>query len=72
MKQKNCKLALMILIFLITGFLNLPAQKFQGLALTLPMGWNTFHWDITEQLIHYVADVMVSSGIQDVGYKYLR
>jgi alpha-galactosidase len=47
------------------------AQKFPGLALTPPMGWNTwntFGSRINERLIHQVADALVSSGMRDAGY----
>lgn len=44
------------------------------LALTPPMGWN--HWyahyhRITDQLVREAADVMVASGMADVGYQYV-
>jgi alpha-galactosidase len=44
------------------------------LALTPPMGWNHWytHYDrITDQLMRQAADVMVSSGMADVGYQYV-
>lgn len=44
------------------------------LALTPPMGWNHWytHYDrITDQLMREAADVMVSSGMADVGYQYV-
>jgi alpha-galactosidase len=50
------------------------AQKFEGLALTPPMGWNswnTFASNINEQMVLEMADVMVSSGMRDAGYTYL-
>src|ERR1041384_1613314 len=50
------------------------AQKFEGLALTPPMGWNswnTFQTNINEQLVKDVADIMVSSGMKDAGYSYI-
>ena len=50
------------------------AQKFEGLALTPPMGWNswnTFEVDIHEDLIKQTADVLVSSGMKDAGYEYI-
>ncbi|MGV3528057.1 MAG: glycoside hydrolase family 27 protein [Flavisolibacter sp.] len=53
---------------------NLFAQKFEGLAPTPPMGWNswnTFQTNINEQLVKDIADVMVSSGMKDAGYVYL-
>jgi alpha-galactosidase len=49
-------------------------QKFDGLALTPPMGWNswnTFQTNISEKLVRDVADIMVSSGMRDAGYSYI-
>lgn len=49
------------------------AQK-KNIALTPPMGWNTwntFHCDIDEKLIRESADFMVSSGMKDAGYEYI-
>ncbi|HTM93697.1 MAG TPA: glycoside hydrolase family 27 protein [Flavisolibacter sp.] len=50
------------------------AQKFENLAPTPPMGWNswnTFQTNINEQLVRDIADIMVSSGMKDAGYTYL-
>lgn len=50
------------------------AQKLDSLALTPPMGWNSwneFACDINEQLIRETADAMVSSGMKDAGYQYI-
>lgn len=47
-------------------------NKFLGM--TPPMGWNswnTFTWNINEELIKETADVMVSSGLKDAGYEYV-
>lgn len=44
------------------------------LALTPPMGWNHWytHYDrITDKLMREAADVMVKSGMADVGYQYV-
>lgn len=44
------------------------------LGLTPPMGWNswnTFTWNINEELIKETADIMVSSGLKDAGYEYV-
>jgi len=52
----------------------LEAQKFAGLALTPPMGWNswnTFACHVDEALLRQVADAMVSSGMKDAGYQYV-
>jgi len=45
------------------------------LALTPPMGWNhwyTFYDQPTDQLMRTAADVMVASGMADVGYQYVN
>ena len=64
-----------ILALLIFAFAPaLLAQKFEGLALTPPMGWNswnTFQGRISETLIKEMADALVASGMQKAGYTYL-
>jgi len=53
---------------------NTDAQD-DGLALTPPMGWNS--WGrlgcegISEDVIKEIADAMVSSGMKDAGYEYV-
>jgi hypothetical protein len=50
------------------------AQKFENLALTPPMGWNswnTFAANIDEDLIKGTADTMIANGMRDAGYVYL-
>src|SRR3984885_1116811 len=45
-----------------------------GLALTPPMGfntWNKFGCDVSEDLIRQTADAMVKSGMKDAGYQYV-
>jgi alpha-galactosidase len=64
------------IIFLICmlACIQLHAQKFPGLALTPPMGWNswnTFQTKISEKLVMEIADDMVSSGMKDAGYTYI-
>lgn len=64
---------------LVTGILVLLvsytyAQKFEGLVLTPPMGWNTwntFQTRIDEQLVKQTADYFVSSGMKDAGYTFI-
>jgi len=51
------------------------AQKFAGLALTPPMGWNSwnkFAANIDEDLIHATADAMATNGMKDAGYVYVN
>ena len=58
-------------------FISFPlcfAQKFENLALTPPMGWNswnTFEVNINEDLVKKTADIIVSSGLKDAGYEYI-
>lgn len=50
------------------------AGKFEGLAMTPPMGWNswnTFATNIDEKLVKETADRMVSSGLAAAGYNYI-
>ncbi len=63
-------------------FTPLPSSTFtpkpltwDDLALTPPMGWNSynrFNCNISEALIKEIADAMVSSGMQAVGYQYVN
>lgn len=71
--------SVLVFVIVLTQMLLLPnwasAQKFKDLALTPPMGWNSwnkFGCDVSEKLIKEVADVMVSSGMRDAGYIYLN
>ncbi|MES2851199.1 MAG: glycoside hydrolase family 27 protein [Bacteroidota bacterium] len=53
---------------------NSSAQKFEGLALTPPMGWNswnTFQANINEKMVMEMADDLVKSGMKEAGYNYL-
>ena len=45
-----------------------------GLALTPPMGWNSwnkFGCDVGEALVKSAADAMIASGMKDAGYQYV-
>ena len=60
-------------LFILFSFSAYP-QKFEGLALTPPMGWNSwnkFGCDVSEKLIKDIADAMVVSGMKDAGYEYI-
>lgn len=64
--------SLLILILCLSVFAS--AQKFEGLAMTPPMGWNTwntFACDIDESLIRETTDAMIATGMRDVGYVYI-
>jgi alpha-galactosidase len=68
------------LVRLLTALLLLTpaiafAQKAPGLALTPPMGWNSWNrygCQIDQALIEKTADAMVSSGLRDAGYVYVN
>ena len=73
-KQFPFSSILALLLFSTLSTKNLFAQKFENLAPTPPMGWNswnTFQTNISEQLVKGIAEVMVSSGMKDAGYTYL-
>lgn len=49
--------------------------KYQGLALTPPMGWNSwnkFACNVDEKMIKEMADAMVATGMRDAGYTYIN
>lgn len=51
------------------------AQKFENLAATPQMGWNSwnkFACDIDEKLIRETADAIVKLGLKDAGYQYVN
>ena len=53
---------------------QLQAQKYKELALTPPMGWNswnTFQTNINEKLVMETVDSMISSGMKDAGFEYI-
>src|ERR1043166_5484446 len=46
----------------------------KGLALTPPMGfntWNKFGCNVSDELVRGMADAMVKSGMKDAGYQYV-
>ncbi|MEO9131466.1 MAG: glycoside hydrolase family 27 protein, partial [Sphingomonas sp.] len=51
-----------------------PARTANGLALTPPMGWNSwnkFGCNVDEKTVRSVADAMASNGMRDAGYRYV-
>lgn len=68
--MKKCILGLLALFL----FLTANSQKFDQLAKTPPMGWNSWNkygCNVSEALIMQMADAMVSSGMKDAGYEYI-
>lgn len=62
------------LVFVMVLTVTVYGQKAENLALTPPMGWNswnTFGTDINEKLVKDIADAFVTLGLKDAGYEYL-
>jgi alpha-galactosidase len=63
-----------LLVVACVAAFSASAQKFPGLALTPPMGWNTwnkFAGNINEDLIRQTADTMATNGMLAAGYNYI-
>lgn len=63
-----------LLAILSAAVFQLQAQKFKDLALTPPMGWNswnTFQTNINEKLVMETADSMISCGMKAAGFNYI-
>jgi len=63
-------ISLLMLVIVLSTF----GQKFLHLALTPPMGWNSwnrFGCEINEKVIRETANAMVSSGMKSNGYEYI-
>jgi alpha-galactosidase len=64
-----------ILLLITFSSIFIYSQKFEGLAATPPMGWNSwnnFACDVDENLIRETADAMVSNGMKEAGYIYIN
>jgi len=71
--MKNIKIFITAVLISATCSSRLFAQKFEELAQTPPMGWNswnTFQTNINEQLLRDMVDSYVASGMRDAGYTY--
>lgn len=64
-----------LFLIILTSFLkSQDLSKFNSLAMTPPMGWNSwnkFNCDVSEKLIIEIADAMVETGMKDAGYEYV-
>jgi alpha-galactosidase len=72
--MKAFTLPLLITTAVLSVAWGVYAQKFESLALTPPMGWNSwnkFGCNVDEKLIRETSDAMVSSGMRDAGYQYV-
>ena len=64
----------LLLVAITFIFFAASAQKYDNLAKTPPMGWNSWNkygCNVSESLIMGMADAMVSSGMKDAGYEYV-
>lgn len=62
------------LVLALAGAHTPRAPLAKGLALTPPMGWNSwnhFGCNVSESLIKETADSIVASGMRDAGYRYV-
>ncbi|MEO6707578.1 MAG: glycoside hydrolase family 27 protein [Ginsengibacter sp.] len=72
--MENRRIKKYLIIFFLFFVTELQAQKFDGLALTPPIGWNswnTFQTNISEKLVMETVDELVSIGMKDAGYTYI-
>jgi alpha-galactosidase len=72
--MKNKLLLVLSLALLSTGTLFGQNPVSKGLALTPPMGWNTwnkFGCNVSDELVRGAADAMATSGMKDAGYQYI-
>ena len=73
-KQLLLALAIVTFFQFPTAVLAQQAPVSVGLALTPPMGWNTwnkFGCNVSDELVRGMADAMVKSGMKDAGYQYV-
>lgn len=54
---------------------DVTQRKIKGVALTPPMGWNSWNWfgkkGINETVVREVIDAMASNGLREAGYNYV-
>jgi len=72
--MKKLSFLLAALCSLLTAVSFAQSDVSKGLALTPPMGWNTwnkFACNVSDELVRGMADAMVKSGMKDAGYQYV-
>src|SRR5437868_9425938 len=68
---------ILLLVLIVLTFTPAFAQESavsKGLALTPPMGWNSwnkFGCNVSDELVRGMADAMVKSGMKDADYQYI-
>jgi alpha-galactosidase len=72
----GCVLILLVSVFVGCCGFALAQAPFRGaVALTPPMGWNSwnkFGCHVSEQLIRQIADAIATNGMKAAGYKYVN
>ena len=69
------KLITLLAALAIFASVGAQAQKSSNLALTPPMGWNSwnkFQCDVNETIVRAMADAMATNGMKDAGYQYIN
>jgi alpha-galactosidase len=54
---------------------DFPAVRYNGLARTPPMGWNSwnkFHRNVDDKAVRGIADAMAANGMKEAGYVYVN
>ena len=74
MRRKIFVLMVFVLLAAVEILFAQESPVSKGLALTPPMGWNTwnkFACNVSDELVRGMADAMVKSGMKDAGYQYI-
>ena len=74
MRRKIFVLMVFVLLAAVETLFAQESPVSKGLALTPPMGWNTwnkFACNVSDELVRGMADAMVKSGMKDAGYQYI-
>ena len=69
------KKRILCFVIVVCTFIIVRAEGADSLALTPPMGWNSwncFSCDVNEQQIRDMADLIVANGMKDAGYTYVN
>src|SRR5260370_35509615 len=73
-RLRNLCLLILLLSLSFLGCITAGRALENGLALTPPMGWNSwnrFACNVNEDLVKSAAAALVSSGMKDAGYEYV-
>jgi alpha-galactosidase len=75
MTTSNPLLKRTLIILTCAASVSVHGQKFENLALTPQMGWNSwnkFQAQVSEELIRETADAMATNGMKKAGYQYVN